>query len=81
MLVQFAPHTSYSDSVFAKVKPLRFEFCFRFEHSISGFLCPTRFGNHNDERLRKVLVDSVEDAIEAVWVGVIEKVDIHWISG
>ena len=66
--------------MFAELKPLRFEFCFRLEHSIPRFLCPARFGDDNNERLRQILVDLVENAIKAIRVGVIEKIDVHWIT-
>ena len=76
-----------------KLKSLRCEFCFSFEHSIACFPCPAGFGNDDYERLRKVIVrrgdsvppyggriDLVEDAIETVWVSVIKKVDVHQIA-
>ena len=64
----------------AELKALRFEFCFRLEHSISSFLRPARFGNDNDERLREVIVDPVDDAIEAIRISVIKKIDVHLVA-
>ena len=57
-----------------------FKFRFRFEHSISRFLCPAGFGNHNDERLRKIVVDLVENAVETIRIGVVQEIDIHWVA-
>src|SRR6184192_4607709 len=43
IFVQFAPDASHGYSVFAEMKPLLSEFCFRLDHSVSRFLCPARF--------------------------------------
>src|SRR6184192_3130978 len=78
IFVQFAPDASHGYSVFAEMKPLLSEFCFRLDHSISRFLCPARFRHDNDKGLRKA-VDLIENAIKPIRIGVIEKIDVHWV--
>src|SRR6184192_361042 len=78
IFVQFAPDASHGDSVFAEMKPPLSKFCFRLDHSVSRFLCPARFRHHNDEGLRKA-VDLIENAIKPIRIGVIEKIDVHWV--
>src|SRR6266571_3815778 len=55
----------------------------------SHWFCSARFRDHNHERLRNAIVrhgesvlwriDLIENAIKAVRVSVIEKIDVHWI--
>jgi hypothetical protein len=78
--IYLASDAGYSHGVRGELETFFSKFRFSLEHSISRFLCPTGFGNHNDERLRKIVVDLVENAVETVRIGVVEEIDIHWIA-
>ena len=66
--------------MFAELQAVLFEFRFRFQHTVPSFLCATGFRNDDHERVRQVLIDLGKDAIEAIGISVIEKVNIEWIS-
>src|SRR5207248_2608516 len=77
MFVQLAAYSRNCDSMLWKLKPIHGKLRFRLQHSVSCLLCPARFGNHNDKRLRKPIAYPVKHAIETVRIGIIEEKDIH----
>src|SRR5438128_12511974 len=77
--IQIAPNTGNGHRVLVELQSFLFESCFRLQHSISCLLRPARFGNHNDECLRESVAYPIENAIETLRVGVVEKGDVHGI--
>ncbi len=65
---------------FAKSKPGFLKARLRLQHAVARFLRAAGFGNDNDEGVGEPVTDLLEDTIESVRVGVIEKENIHQVA-
>ena len=65
--------------MFAEIEAGLLETRGRLQHSVACLLCSARFRNDYRQRVREVIADLVEDTIETVGIGVIEKINVKGI--
>ena len=62
-----------------KIQTGSFETRFSLQHSVARFFCAAGFRNHDNDCAVQLIVDLVEDAVEAIWISVVEKVNAERI--
>ena len=63
-----------------ELEAFRRELRFCFQHSISRVFGTAGLRDNDDQHLRKQIIDFLENAIESVRIGVVEKMDVHAIT-
>ena len=81
VLVQLAADAGDGDRMFSEIQTRLLITRRCFQHPVARFFRAAGFRNHHRQRVRKMIADLVEGAVEPVGVRVIEKINIERIGG
>ena len=79
-LVQLAAHPGNGHGVLAEIEPGARVLKLRLDHPVARLLCAAGFGDHHHQCAPEPALEPAEDAVKAVGIGVIQKMQPHRIG-